>query len=299
MADKPKPSDSRGKQNEVNQADPHGEIDEFAHIVNELPIYGAAELPPGWLRKWPWATFLLPFMIYMVCNALDAKTVDTRDQTEVVAEEEVSASEENISPTAYPKTYTIKIALTLLAMIAVWKGYRTLPFHISPLSIVVGVVGVVLWILICDLHLEEKLCELIGLKSFLAAGDRPAYNPLKSLADHGNWAYAFMAIRFFGLALVVPVVEEFFIRGFVMRVAVQPEWWKLPFGFVTPTAVVVGTVVPMMMHPGELLASAVWFTMITWLMVRTKNIWDCVAAHAVTNFLLGVYVVQYEQWQLW
>jgi uncharacterized protein len=47
----------------------------------------------------------------------------------------------------------------------------------------------------------------------------------------------------------------------------------------------------LLMHPAELLAAAVWFTLVTWLMLRTKNIWDCVVAHAVTNFLLGVYVV--------
>jgi membrane protease YdiL (CAAX protease family) len=52
------------------------------------------------------------------------------------------------------------------------------------------------------------------------------------------------------------------------------------------------------MHPGELLAAAVWFSMVTWLMVKTRNIWDCVVAHAVTNLLLGVYVVATGQWQL-
>ena len=68
---------------------------------------------------------------------------------------------------------------------------------------------------------------------------------------------------------------------------------------VTPLAVVVGTVLPMLMHPAELLAAAVWFSLVTWLMVRTRNIWDCVAAHAVTNLLLGIYVVTFDQWQLW
>jgi membrane protease YdiL (CAAX protease family) len=38
--------------------------------------------------------------------------------------------------------------------------------------------------------------------------------------------------------------------------------------------------------------------MVTWLMVKTRNIWDCVVAHAVTNLLLGVYVVATGQWQL-
>jgi CAAX protease family protein len=61
----------------------------------------------------------------------------------------------------------------------------------------------------------------------------------------------------------------------------------------------VGTAVPMLMHPGELLAAFVWFSLVTWLMTRTRNIWDCVAAHAVTNLLLGIYVVTQHQWQLW
>lgn len=103
-------------------------------------------------------------------------------------------------------------------------------------------------------------------------------------------------VRFIGLALVVPVIEEFFIRGFLMRFVMARDWWKVPFGQVTMTAVVVGTVFPMLSHPAELLAAAVWFSMVTWLMVRTRNIWDCVAAHMVTNFLLGVYVVTTGEW---
>ncbi len=38
--------------------------------------------------------------------------------------------------------------------------------------------------------------------------------------------------------------------------------------------------------------------MITWLMLRTRNIWDCVAAHAITNLILGVYVVASGAWRL-
>ena len=73
----------------------------------------------------------------------------------------------------------------------------------------------------------------------------------------------------------------------------------MPFGAVARAGIVAGTVVPMLMHPGELLAAAVWFSLVTWLMLRTKNIWDCVVAHAVTNLLLGIYVVTQHQWQLW
>jgi CAAX prenyl protease-like protein len=96
----------------------------------------------------------------------------------------------------------------------------------------------------------------------------------------------------------VPVIEEFFLRGFLMRFVVHEKWWQVPFGAVTRTALIVGTAVPMLMHPGELFAAFVWFSLVSWLMVHTRNIWDCVVAHGVTNFLLGVYVVMFDQWQL-
>jgi len=86
---------------------------------------------------------------------------------------------------------------------------------------------------------------------------------------------------------VVPLVEEFFLRAFLMRFVVARHWWEVPLGKVDALGIIVGTVVPMLMHPSELLAAAVWFSLVTWLMLRTQNIWDCVAAHAITNVILG------------
>jgi membrane protease YdiL (CAAX protease family) len=218
---------------------------------------------------------------------------------------------------AYPWIYSAKIALVVLTMIAVWPGYRTFPWRFHASAVVVGVVGVVLWIVLCHLRLEPKILgpldrflgglipgrdptaePSIGLLGMLGTGERSAYNPLVYLADQPALAWAFLAVRFFGLAIVVPVIEEFFLRGFLMRFVVHEQWWQVPFGTATRAALVVGTAVPMLMHPGELLAAFVWFSLVSWLMVRTKNIWDCVVAHGVTNFLLGVYVVAFDQWQL-
>ena len=199
----------------------------------------------------------------------------------------------------YPIVYTTKVALTIAAMLYVFLGYRQFPFRISLLAIAVGVIGVVLWIVLCELRLERMLLAPLGLEKILGLGDRPAFNPLDELGATPIWAYTFLAIRFLGLALIVPIIEEFFLRGFLMRFVVRETWWTVPFGTLTTTAAIVGTAVPMLMHPGELLAAAVWFSLVTWLMFRTKNIWDCVAAHAVTNLFLGIYVVTQHQWQLW
>ena len=292
-----------------------------------------AKLPEGWLSKWPWVTFLLPMIVFMVATSFEPTPPPKFDSGEIASPDEGSNEGPNegffaedpgtgllpaISYRYYPHVYTAKIVVTLLAMLLVWPGYRTFPFRVSGLSVVVGVVGVVLWIVLCHLRLEPKVIgpidEFLGgfipgleegdtpgvglMSMFGGAGARSSFNPLKEMADTPMWAYVFLAIRFVGLALVVPVIEEFFLRGFMMRYVVHEHWWQVPFGSVNRMAVIAGTAIPMMMHPGELLAAFVWFSMVTWLMVRTKNIWNCVVAHGVTNLLLGIYVVWFDQWQL-
>lgn len=261
---------------------------------------GNASRAEALLARHPWLTFLLPFIVYMLVGSFEPAppkppTLLPDGTPRPVANENWFGLEYR----HYPIVYTIKIGLTIAAMLFVLPGYRQFPFRVSPLAVVVGIVGVILWIWLCQLGLERRTLTALGLEKFLSLGERPAYNPLEQLAATPAWAYTFLAIRFIGLALVVPIIEEFFLRGFVMRFVIRDEWWKVPFGDATPAAIAAGTLVPMLMHPGELLAAAVWFSLVTYLMIRTRNIWDCVAAHAVTNLLLGIYIVTQHQWQLW
>jgi CAAX prenyl protease-like protein len=198
----------------------------------------------------------------------------------------------------YPIFYTVKIAATLIAMLVVLPGYRTFPLRVTIYGPIVGAVGVVLWIVLCLADLEEALLVPLGFGSLIDLGARPGYNPLEELAAAPLWAYGFLAIRFLGLVVVVPIMEEFFIRGFAMRFVVEHRWWEVPFGKVNTAAIVVGAIIPMLSHPAELFAALVWFSLITWLMVKTRSMWDCVVAHAVTNLLLGVYVVISKNWEL-
>ncbi len=198
---------------------------------------------------------------------------------------------------AYPVVYAIKIALTMAAMALVWPGYRQFSGRISPLALVVGIVGGLLYVGLCKLQLERTVLSPLGLGWVVEYGPRSAFNPWANWPDRPLLAYGFLAVRFWGLVVVVPIIEELFLRGLLMRFFIAPDWWKVPFGTLTPTAIAVGTVVPILMHPpAEALAAAGWFTLITWLMFKTKNIWDCVAAHGVTNLLLGLYVVASGDW---
>jgi CAAX prenyl protease-like protein len=240
---------------------------------------------PAWLVRYPWAPFVVPLAVYMICNMFEPAEGKPFRMAGLVIEYD-----------SYPLVYLVKILLTMVAIAVVWPAYRQFPLRLTPLAPIVGIVGAALWIGICKLELETAVLGPLGLESFLGLGQRSAFNPFEQLADSPLWAYGFMAIRLWGLVVVIPLIEEFFNRAFVMRFVVDVDWWKVPFGTLTPAAIAAGTLVPMLMHPSELFAAAVWFTLVTWLMFTTRNIWDCVLAHAVTNLLLGVWVILMGDW---
>jgi uncharacterized protein len=234
----------------------------------------------------PWLVFVLPFVIYLGLTNLEPSAVAPVDP------EQPAANWLGLTAEHYPMVYVAKLVLTLLAVVAVARGY---PRWQTPslLSLVVGVVGIVVWVGLAKLQRMSEVNEL------LFGPTRPEFNPWESFAGEELQRRVFLGFRFVGLVLVVPVIEEMFLRGFVMRFTQAEQWWTVPWGVADRTALIAGTVVPVLLHPGEALAAAAWFGMIHWLYLRTKNIWDCVAAHAVTNLLLGVYVMKYEQWWLW
>jgi membrane protease YdiL (CAAX protease family) len=250
------------------------------HYLNWMNIC----LPTRLLDRHRWLVFLLPFLVFMLVGSLEPSPGEPGGR----------AIGLSIPYSAYPWVYAAKIALTVAAMIAVLPGYRQFPLRVTVLAIVVGIVGGAVWIALwgIDFRYIHPALQRGGLGCIVGSGERSAFNPF----DRANGlshtaAWLFLVIRFFGLVAVVPVIEEVFLRGFVMPIAVDRQWWQVPFGKVNRLALILGTAVPMLMHPAELLAAAVWFSMITWLMLRTRNIWDCVAAHALTNLIMGIYVV--------
>lgn len=265
---------------------------DLAKLADQAP--GPSEpLPPAnegpaWLEKHRWLIYVLPFAVFMLVGTLEPTLQKPGGATIGLA----------IPYAAYPLVYTLKILLTLAAMLVVWPGYRQFSVRITGLGVLVGLVGAGLWLGLAHLQLEQRLLTPLGLGRLLDVGRRSGFDPWQHYTV-GTDAWAFLVLRFSGLVLLVPVMEEFFLRGFVMRFVVDAQWWKIPIGQVNRPALIAGTLVPMFLHPAEMLAAVVWFSLVTWLMLRTRSLWDCVMAHAITNLVLGVYVVLRGQWWLW
>lgn len=109
---------------------------------------------------------------------------------------------------------------------------------------------------------------------------------------------ATIAIRFTGATIVVPIIEELFWRSFLMRYLIRAKFLEVPVGSFSWFSFVTAAVLFGVEHD-------LWFAGIlagiayAWVAARTKSIPQCILAHAVTNGLLGVYVVSGGHWQYW
>ena len=195
--------------------------------------------------------------------------------------------------TFYPVLYSAACLLALLVVLFAMPGYLRVPFRISGLAIGVGVLGIVAWL---GLWWLDK--HYLGIGHMISPNARAGFNPWNEITNP-TWLYAFLAIRLLGLCLVVPIAEEFFLRGFLMRYVEDPDWDQIPVGEATWRGWAGILAYAAMTHPGEIVAALAWFGLVTWLYLRTKNIWDCVVAHAVTNGLLAVFVIMTSTWELW
>jgi len=235
-----------------------------------------------------WLAYVLPLALFLAIGSLEP----TRHQP---GGPRIGLA---IPYAAYPLVYGLKILATLLAIAWAWPEYRKYPRRVAPLAIGVGLVGVVVWVALARLRLESRLLELLGLERLRDMAARSGFNPLTELADRPLLAWSTLGLRLFGMVVVIAIAEEFFLRGFVMRLAIDENWRQVPFGRVTVASAIAGTLVPMFMHPGELLAAAAWFSLVTWLMARTRSVWDCILAHALTNLGLALYVLATGHWEL-
>jgi len=100
------------------------------------------------------------------------------------------------------------------------------------------------------------------------------------------------------MAAIVPVMEEVFWRGFLARYLLADDFRNAPQGVFTPLSFLMVTLAFASVHP-EILAAIAWGTMINLLYRRTANLWACVVMHAVTNGLLGGYILATGNWHLW
>jgi CAAX prenyl protease-like protein len=122
--------------------------------------------------------------------------------------------------------------------------------------------------------------------------------PFHPLHADGRIDWGLVAVRWLGAALLVPVMEELFWRAFLMRWIDRPRFESVDPRSASLKAVVLSTFIFMLAHT-LWLAAIVAGLAYAWLYVRSGKLWTAVIAHAVTNALLGAWVVATGSWQFW
>lgn len=125
------------------------------------------------------------------------------------------------------------------------------------------------------------------------------FNPTVFKASPAQY-YTVVVIRFIRLAVIVPFIEEIFWRGFLLRYLVKEDFESVPHGTYTRLSfwiVVAGFCLEHKRadYPAALLAGALF----NFIYYRTRSLGSCVLAHAVANFLLGIYIMRTGQWGFW
>jgi CAAX prenyl protease-like protein len=121
------------------------------------------------------------------------------------------------------------------------------------------------------------------------------WNPTDSRGEI-NWAMAI--VRLLGAAAVVPIMEELFWRSLVLRWIRNPDFTSVAPAHAGAMALLVSSVLFGFEHH-EWLAGVLAGLAYAGTYMRTGNLWCAVVAHALTNFLLGVWVLHTGRWQFW
>ena len=109
----------------------------------------------------------------------------------------------------------------------------------------------------------------------------------------------FIAVRVLESAILVPILEELFWRGWLMRWAIRADFQDVPMGQYTAISFWAVALLFGSEHGPYWDVGLIAGVAYNWWLVRTHSLADCVLAHAVTNTLLAAYVLVFGQWQYW
>jgi len=179
----------------------------------------------------------------------------------------------------------------------------------SPLAVGAGVLVFLLWVGLDGCypsldtvmsHSVRPLLGKLGMSGMVPEAAKPSalWNPHAAFPESPALAWGFVVVRLAGSALVVPPLEEVFYRSFLYRYLAKPDFESIPLG-------------ALRWGPLFLTAAVFGFSHFEWLpgilcgliyqalVCRTKRLGDAITAHAITNLLLGLWIVARGDWHYW
>jgi uncharacterized protein len=198
-------------------------------------------------------------------------------------------------PEQYAWLYPVVVLLVGAVTVGLLRGRQLLRPHRDVLpGVIIGLIGIALWIGLCRLSFEQQAAQYFP--SWLQPR-RIAFDPFRNITEPFTRG-AFIAVRLAGLVILVPVVEELFWRGFLLRWLISADWEHVKMGRITTRSFAVVTLLFALAH-SEWFAAAAYCSLLNGLLYWRADLWNCVVAHGVSNLVLGIYILSTGSWELW
>jgi CAAX prenyl protease-like protein len=184
--------------------------------------------------------------------------------------------------------YWFYFAKTIAGAWLVWEMKPFVPemrWAISWEAIVVGVGIFAIW---------------VGLDPFYPhlMKNGAAWNPNLQFGENSALAWLMIAARILGSTFIVPPLEEVFYRSFLYRYLASQNFLSVPLNRFLPFPFFAAAIVFGFSH-NEWLAGILCGAAFQWLVIRRNRLGDAMTAHAITNFLLGIWIVWRGAWNFW
>jgi CAAX prenyl protease-like protein len=234
---------------------------------HDAPVLAATGGEAPMFNRAAWAR-ILPFLTYMLFIGI----------TELLVRLGWSAAD-------LRWLYGVKVGAVVLVLAFFWREYSELKTFRLPapgvlLALAAGVLVLVLWL-------------SLGA-GWMTIGAAAGFDP----TDAGRIDWPLVAVRIAGAALVVPVMEELFWRSFLLRWLDNADFETVDPSQATLKSVLITSVLFGFEH-NLWLAGIVAGIAFSALYMRHRTIWSPILAHAVTNGLLGIWVVTTSSWSYW
>jgi CAAX prenyl protease-like protein len=186
--------------------------------------------------------------------------------------------------------YPVRFALVLGLILAFSWPYLTFRPSFPLRSIVVGLAVFGIWI---------APDVLFGYRHSWLFENSITGSAVSSLSPHLKKNVAFMALRCVSSFALIPILEELFWRGWMMRWLIDKEFLKVPLGTYQRSAFWIVALLFASEHGPYWEVGLAAGIIYNWWIIRTRNLADCILAHGVTNAALSAYVLITDQWQYW
>jgi CAAX prenyl protease-like protein len=124
------------------------------------------------------------------------------------------------------------------------------------------------------------------------------WNPNGQFGENSPLAWLMIATRILGSTFIVPPLEEVFYRSFLYRYIASQNFLSVPLNKFLPVPFFATALIFGFSH-NEWLAGILCGAAFQWLVIRKNRLGDAMTAHAITNFLLGAWIVWKHAWNFW